>query len=105
MNLARKLKALGFDWKEIFESGYVDSCTEGWDFYSHVVNIAMMLKSEALMSLISDGDPESFAKEALEYLMTKHGMATGHFTGDETLSGCLPIKGSELCGVVEAMYS
>lgn len=105
LNLARKLKALGFDWKEIFESGYVDSCTEGWDFYSHVVNIAMMLKSEALMSLISDGDPESFAKEALEYLMTKHGMATGHFTGDETLSGCLPIKGSELCGVVEAMYS
>ncbi len=105
LNLARKLKALGFDWKEIFESGYVDSCTEGWDFYSHVVNIAMMLKSEALMSLISDGDPESFAKEALEYLMTKHGMATGHFAGDETLSGCLPIKGSELCGVVEAMYS
>ncbi len=105
LNLARKLKALGFDWKEIFESGYVDSCTEGWDFYSHVVNIAMMLKSEALMSLISDGDPESFAKEALEYLMTKHGMATGHFTGDETLSGCLPIKGSELCGVVGAMYS
>lgn len=105
LNLARKLKALGFDWKEIFESGYVDSCTEGWDFYSHVVNIAMMLKSEALMSLISDGDPESFAKEALEYLMTKHGMATGHFTGDETLSGCLPIKGSELCGVVEVMYS
>ena len=105
LNLARKLKALGFDWKEIFESGYVDSCTEGWDFYSHVVNIAMMLKSEALMSLISDGDPESLAKEALEYLMTKHGMATGHFTGDETLSGCLPIKGSELCGVVEAMYS
>lgn len=105
LNLARKLKALGFDWKEIFESGYVDSCNEGWDYYSHVVNIAMMLKSEALMSLISDGDPESFAKEALEYLMTKHGMATGHFTGDETLSGCLPIKGSELCGVVEAMYS
>ncbi len=105
LNLAKKLKVQGFNWREIFESGYIDSCTEGWDYYSHVVNIAMMLKSEALMSLISDGDPESFAKEALEYLMAKHGMAVEHFTGDETLSGNLPINGSELCGVVEAMYS
>lgn len=105
LNLAKKLKLQGFDWREMFESGYIDSCNEGWDYYSHVVNIAMMLKSEALMSLISDGDPEGFAKEALDYLLTKNGMAVEHFNGDETLSGNLPINGSELCGVVETMYS
>lgn len=105
LNLAKKLKLQGFDWREMFESGYIDSCNEGWDYYSHVVNIAMMLKSEALMSLISDGDPEDFAKEALDYLLTKNGMAVEHFNGDETLSGNLPINGSELCGVVETMYS
>lgn len=105
LNLAKKLKLQGFDWREMFESGYIDSCNEGWDYYSHVVNIAMMLKSEALMSLISDDDPEGFAKEALDYLLTKNGMAVEHFNGDETLSGNLPINGSELCGVVETMYS
>ena len=32
-------------------------------------------------------------------------MAVGHFTGDECVSGDSPIQGSELCSVVEAMYS
>lgn len=32
-------------------------------------------------------------------------MATGHFTGDECLSGDSPVQGSECCSVAEAMYS
>ena len=34
-----------------------------------------------------------------------HGQVTGMFTGDECLSGKNPVQGTELCAVVETMYS
>lgn len=105
LTLAKKLEIQGFNWKEIFESGFIDKCKESWDQFSHVVNIAMMLKCEALVSLIFGEDSSTFTKKALEYLENKHGIAVGHFSGDENLSGRSPIQGTELCGVVEAMYS
>ena len=105
LTLAKKLRMQGFDWRRAIEDGIVDSCREGWDYYSHVVNLAMMLKSEALMSLVTGGDPDSFAELAFSYLTKNHGTAAGHFTGDENLSGTSPVQGTELCGVVEAMYS
>ena len=103
--LAKKLDVQGIDWTRVLASGMLDELNTSWDFLSHVVNIAMMLKCRALMSRITGEDPDAFAKEALRYLREKHGMATGHFTGDENLSGNSPIQGSELCSVVEAMYS
>ena len=103
--LAKKLDVQGIDWTRVLASGMLDELNTSWDFLSHVVNIAMMLKCRALMSRITGEDPDAFAKEALSYLREKHGMATGHFTGDENLSGNSPIQGSELCSVVEAMYS
>ena len=45
------------------------------------------------------------AKQAYTRLHRDHGMACGHFTGDECLAGTSPIRGSECCSVVEAMYS
>ncbi len=103
--LAKKLDVQGFDWEKVFDSGMLDELTESWDYFSHVVNLAMMLKSRALMSRITGEDPDRFAKKALHWLREHHGMACGHFTGDENLSGDSPVQGSELCGVVEAMYS
>lgn len=41
----------------------------------------------------------------LEILDRYHGQVTGMFTGDECLSGRNPVQGTELCSVVEAMYS
>lgn len=41
----------------------------------------------------------------IERLWKYHGTVTGHFNGDECLSGTSPIQGTELCSVVEAMYS
>ena len=107
LEFAQKLKYQGFDWREIFESGYIDICSKDktWDLFSHVVNVGMMLKSEALMSLITDGNSEKFAEYALEYLFKNHGTAAEHFTGDENLWGTSPVHGTELCGVVETMYS
>ncbi len=103
--LAKKLKVQGFDWEAVFASQMLDDLTERWDYLSHVVNLAMMLKSSALMSRLTGENPDAFAASALDWLRAHHGMACGHFTGDENLSGDSPIQGSELCSVVEAMYS
>ena len=57
------------------------------------------------MSRITGEDPEAFAQKAYAWLYENHGMACGHFTGDENLSTTSPIQGSELCSVNEAMFS
>ena len=77
-----------------------------WQWDTHVVNLAMALKSDTLWQKRSGGTVKADASRRMyETLMQYHGMATGHFTGDECLSGRSPIQGTELCGVVEAMYS
>ncbi|MDF2685756.1 MAG: hypothetical protein K0S55_937 [Clostridia bacterium] len=105
-----KITAQGFDWISFFENSWpyenISSKDIHWSFYDHVVNNAMMLKSGALLSRISE---EEHYKKA-PYLMQKmldssHGMITGVFTGDECLAGKSPIQGTELCAVVENMYS
>ncbi len=42
---------------------------------------------------------------ALDILDQYHGQATGTFSGDECLAGPDPARGTELCAVVEFMYS
>lgn len=103
--LAKKLNVQGFDWERVFATDMLHNLTDGWDYISHVVNLGMMLKSRALMSRITGEDPDTFAQKAYAWLHTHHGMACGHFTGDENLSGTSPIQGSELCSVNEAMFS
>lgn len=105
LSLAHKLRLQGFDWRILFETNCLEALDDGWDFYSHIVNIAMMLKSEALASLITGKDPNVVADLAWDYLTQKHGSAIGHFNGDENLSGSSPIQGAELCSIVELMYS
>ena len=65
----------------------------------------MMLKSDALYSLRTGEDPEAFVNDALTKLMDAHGQPYGMFSGDECLAGKSPIQGTELCSVVEAMFS
>lgn len=107
IDLAYKLQAQGVDYKKLFANWRFQKPDEHgrWSYMTHVVNIAMALKSEALMSRLTGTDENEFTKYALALLQRDHGMATGHFTGDECLSGTSPIQGSECCSVVEAMYS
>ena len=105
IDLALKLKAQGYNWETVFKTGLIDKCDFEWDFFSHVVNVAMMLKFESLYSRISGEDADEFAKLACDYLDSKHSTAAGHFTGDENLAGDSPLHGTELCSIVEAMYS
>lgn len=105
ITLAKKLRIMGFDWHEMIKINMLQDCDNVWEYFSHVVNVAMMLKSEALWSKFDDIDAEELANMALEYLDREHGMAIGHFSGDECLSGNSPIQGAELCSIVETMYS
>lgn len=105
--LAYVLEGCGIDYEKLyarlsFEKPKVRSY---WTFLNHVVNAAMALKSRAEMSLLTGENPDAFAMDFYGKLTEKHGMAIGHFTGDECLSGTSPIQGSECCSIVEAMYS
>ena len=107
LEMAHTLAAEGLDYQQLYRTLPMDKAAEHphWSYPDHVVNTAMALKSRALYSRLTGEDPGAFAKEMLAVLMKKHGMAAGHFTGDECLAGNSPIQGSECCGVVEAMYS
>lgn len=74
--------------------------------YSHGVNVAMGLKTPALISLFKAGFKEQGGfRFGWEKLMKYHGVAYGMFTCDEHLNGASPTQGTELCSVVELMYS
>ena len=107
LQLARKLRTQGMDWRYVFEDWHFEKPDPKgcWTFITHVVNIAMALKVEAMLGALEDGPVNERAKQAIEQLWRDHGMAVWHFTGDECLSGKSPINGTELCSVVEAMYS
>ncbi|MDD3243573.1 MAG: glycoside hydrolase family 127 protein, partial [Eubacteriales bacterium] len=105
IDLAWKLRAQGVDWEAVFDAPFIKTPERHWTFLTHVVNLAMMLKSQALFSRVAGGDASGFARKALALLEKYHGTAAGHFTGDECLAGNSPIQGTELCGVAEAMYS
>ena len=106
---AHKLRLQGVHYRDLFADWQFERPDEKgrWTYLTHVVNLAMALKAEVLYSRIT-GDSEAaeeFTRRAAGLLQRDHGMPTGHFTGDECLSGTSPIQGSELCSVVEAMYS
>lgn len=105
--LAYVLEGCGIDYEKLYTnlSFKKPGVKRYWTFVNHVVNVAMALKSRAEMSLLTGEDPDAFALEFYRKLTKEHGMAIGHFTGDECLSGTSPLQGSECCSVVEAMYS
>ena len=76
-----------------------------WRFDTHIVNIAMMLKSEAISCGILGEEYTDNAEMLHGILMEHNGTPVGIFTGDECLSGLSPIQGTELCAVAEQMYS
>lgn len=77
-----------------------------WTMYTHVVNLCMMLKYEAVTDRIrgkvaSDDNAEAYWK----LLRTYNGTAVGTITGDECLAGIASNRGTELCSVAELMFS
>lgn len=108
IDLAVKLQAQGFDWVTFFRRWPLTEPTEKrrWNYAGHVVNNAMALKQGALWWRLTGETADRDAPSAMiDALDRHHGMPTGIFTGDECLAGTGATKGTELCAVVEYMYS
>jgi DUF1680 family protein len=109
LDLARKLRTQGVDFEALYttEDITLPTARRGlWKWTKHVVNTAMATKASAL-SWRLDRRPADrvFALRMIEQLDRHHGQVTGMFTGDECLAGRNPVQGTELCAVVEFMYS
>ena len=102
-DLASILKKQGVDYKTLF--GEWKKPKNAWRLETHVVNLAMMLKCEAVSCDLLNEPYKGFADKADALLKKYNGTPVETFTGDECLSGLSPIQGTELCAVVEQMYS
>lgn len=109
LDLAQKLLHQGFDYRAYYSGPDISGPTPRrglWTWQKHVVNNAMALKAHALhWRLTRHPDDLAFPAQMLAILDRYHGLPTGMFSGDETLSGRNPVQGTELCAVVEALYS
>jgi DUF1680 family protein len=108
LDLAAKVHKQGYDWRRHFaEFRYKNKMkAEECNQTTHVVNNAMAVKQPGVWFRQSadEGDREAVF-QIIETLDTYHGQATGLFTGDEHYAGKNPSQGTELCAVVEYMFS
>jgi uncharacterized protein len=109
LELAHRQAAAGFDWSSYFTRfPWREKIANPFKFRHehHVVNVAMGLKTPALHYRLSQDEHHRQALYAgLQALDVYHGQVTGIFTGDEHLAGLSPTQGTELCAVVETMFS
>ena len=105
-----------FDWTTYYEKFPWDSTASSdkkipynWGpegLTAHVVNNAMAIKYPGLW--YQQSSDERFKKavfSGIEKYDLNHGQSGGRFSGDEHLSGKSPAQGTELCAVVEYMFS
>lgn len=118
LDLARTLKAQGYDWRGEFENfPYKSKITPGdidvklgapkdASLSAHGVNNAMAIKTSAVWSLVSgDESDRKAAAQQLSELDEYHLLPNGMFSCDEHLAGRDPSQGTELCSVVEEQFS
>lgn len=74
--------------------------------HRHGVNVAMALKAPVIRYQ-GTGDPKFLQamRTGWQDLMRLHGLPNGMYSADEDLSGNDPTQGTELCAIVEAMFS
>jgi hypothetical protein len=98
LDLGQMVFAQSEDWTGMFESGNPQ--------YWHGVNTGMGVKQPGVYYQQSKDERYIKAvKKGIADLMKYHGQVNGMFTGDELLHGTDPSQGTELCTVVEYMYS
>ena len=111
LQLADLIESQSFNWSEwlgnrdwvIWAATYQNG--DQW-MRRHGVNVGMALKSPAV-NYQRTGDKKYLKdlKTGFTDLMTLHGLPMGIFSADEDLHGNDPTQGSELCAIVESMYS
>ncbi len=107
LDVARKVFAQSHDWRAQFENFQFTGKTRGkFELDTHGVNTGMALKYGGMRYLLTgDARDKNAIFTMLELLDKYHGQPTGIFSCDEHLAGRNPSQGTELCTVVEAMYS
>ena len=109
LDLARKLRSQGIDYEALYRTDDIKVPTPRrglWKWTKHVVNAAMAPKAAALSWRLDRRETDrAFARGMIDVLDRYHGQVTGMFSGDECLAGRNPLQGTELCAVVEFMYS
>ena len=106
LQLADRASRQGYDWRAHFADLPYKGKRDKWAFGNHVVNHAMAVKTAGvLFRRTGRPDDAALARVAVEAMDRYHGQATGIFTGDESLAGLMPSQGTELCAVVEYLFS
>jgi DUF1680 family protein len=119
LDLARLLHTQGFDWQALFNNfPYTHRITAEFiklnqgdglkdlALSTHGVNNGQAIKAAAVWSLLSgSADDRSASLKMIATLEKYHGLPNGMFSCDEHLAGLNPSQGSELCTVVETMFS
>lgn len=103
LDFAKMIKEQGADYDSLTALWKHPLCK--WTHETHIVNIAMMLKHEAISCDLLGASYTDSAERLFTVLKEYNGTPVGAFTGDECLSGLSPIQGTELCAIVEQMYS
>ena len=124
-DFAHKMEKQALDWSDLFENfpfirpasyyyNWQQLLLEARDrtdkiikyHATHIVNVTMGLKYPALEYYFGGKSSlRDLGKKTMETLKKYHGVVSGAVNGDEHLSGNSPIQGSELCSVVEYMFS
>jgi hypothetical protein len=119
LDLARLLHQQGYDWmaqyanfqfKQKITAEFIKLNENGGlkdlALSTHGVNNGQAVKTGPVWSLVSgSGADRRAAAQMISELDQYHGLPNGMFSCDEHLSGRDPSQGSELCTVVEYMYS
>jgi hypothetical protein len=120
IELAKLLHAQGFDWqadfadfkykapitREFIKLNEDKSGLNDLALATHGVNNGQAIKASPVWSLLSGSETDRRAVlHQIAELDRYHGLPNGMFSCDEHLAGRNPSQGSELCTVVETMFS
>src|SRR6185312_4869904 len=119
LDLAHILQQQGFDWKANFaDFKYTQRTTpesiglnsggglKDHALATHGVNNGQAIKTTPVWSVVSNDESDRQAiHQMLASLDKYHGLPNGMFSCDEHFAGPNPSQGSELCTVVETMFS
>jgi len=119
LELAHLLQKQGYDWEaEFADFKYTQRITADYikleeggglkdlALATHGVNNGQAVKTGPVWSLVSGSDASRSAVLSMISELDKyHGLPNGMFSCDEHLAGLDPSQGSELCTVVEYMFS
>lgn len=111
LRLSELLQAQSFTWSEWFQGRdwVINAATQQnhveW-MTRHGVNVGMGIK-DPVVHYQRTGDKKylNALKTGFNDLMTLHGLPFGIFSADEDLHGNDPTQGTELCAIVESMFS